>query len=263
MALGTKKKKVIKVVLIVVAIFILINIAGTQIWYLNYKGYFPGSKGNGKEYALKNVETIENSPLKGMTIGQLGSSVTYGARSKKVSFSDYIATRNDCTCIKEAVSGTTLVTSKKDSYVDRLVENFDKYQNIDLMMVQLSTNDAGKNPSPLGEISESKNLKDFDTDTVIGAIEYIVAYSQETWNCPVVFYTCPKNSKGGYDEMVDALYQIQDKWGIGIIDLYNELDINDPNYDLYMADEIHPSQAGYLEWWTPVMEEYLYENYGK
>jgi hypothetical protein len=26
-----------------------------------------------------------------------------------------------------------------------------------------------------------------------------------------------------------------------------------------MADTIHPTKAGDLEWWTPKMEEYLYE----
>ena len=26
-----------------------------------------------------------------------------------------------------------------------------------------------------------------------------------------------------------------------------------------MADEIHPTKAGYLEWWTPKMEEFLYQ----
>lgn len=25
----------------------------------------------------------------------------------------------------------------------------------------------------------------------------------------------------------------------------------------FMADKIHPTQAGYLRWWTPKMEEYL------
>lgn len=27
---------------------------------------------------------------------------------------------------------------------------------------------------------------------------------------------------------------------------------------LYMIDDIHPSRAGYREWWTPVLEQYLY-----
>ena len=28
---------------------------------------------------------------------------------------------------------------------------------------------------------------------------------------------------------------------------------------LYMVDEIHPSKAGYREWWTPVFEARLAE----
>lgn len=28
---------------------------------------------------------------------------------------------------------------------------------------------------------------------------------------------------------------------------------------LYMADAIHPTQAGYLKWWTPKIEEGLSE----
>lgn len=26
-----------------------------------------------------------------------------------------------------------------------------------------------------------------------------------------------------------------------------------------MADKIHPTKAGYLEWWTPKMEQYIYK----
>ena len=62
--------------------------------------------------------------------------------------------------------------------------------------------------------------------------------------------------------MVDALGEIQQEYGIGVIDLYSEEefnDITDEQRSLYMADEIHPTRAGYLEWWTPKMEAYLYE----
>lgn len=65
--------------------------------------------GNAEQYALKQVMVVENSPLAGKQIIFLGSSVTYGASSKGVSFADYIGVRNDCEIVKEAVSGTTLV----------------------------------------------------------------------------------------------------------------------------------------------------------
>ena len=251
----SKKKKIILIVVVIAAVLIIVQLAGTGIWYMNYMGYF--ADGNKSEYSLDNAGTVEDSPLEGLTIGQLGSSVTYGLRSKGVSFADYIAERNNCTSVKEAVSGTKLVTGTDDNYVDRLM-SMDTDTAFDLMMIQLSTNDAGDDPSPIGEISDSAELEDFDTTTVIGAIEAMIVYTQETWNCPVVFYTCPQNDKAGYEDMVNALYEVQEKWGIEIIDLYSELDINMDEYDLYMADSIHPTQAGYLLWWTPVMEEHLY-----
>ena len=47
-----------------------------------------------------------------------------------------------------------------------------------------------------------------------------------------------------------------------MIDLWNDEemnDVSDKEYKVYMADPVHPTQAGYLEWWTPKMEEYLYQ----
>ena len=35
--------------------------------------------------------------------------------------------------------------------------------------------------------------------------------------------------------------------------------LSEKEYEVYMADPVHPTQAGYLEWWTPKMEEYLYQ----
>lgn len=61
----------------------------------------------------------------------------------------------------------------------------------DVFVCQLSTNDVTKE-MPIGEISESFDKNDFDTQTVAGAIEYIIAYAKETWNCHVVFYTQSK-----------------------------------------------------------------------
>ena len=46
-----------------------------------------------------------------------------------------------------------------------------------------------------------------------------------------------------------------------MIDLYIDEEFNDideDTYNLYMYDKIHPTKAGYLEWWTPKIEEDLY-----
>ena len=60
--------------------------------------------------------------------------------------------------------------------------------------------------------------------------------------------------------MVELLLEIQDKWDIGVIDLWNDPDMNtvsDSDYKLYMVNGIHPSRTGYRDWWTPKFEEYL------
>ena len=216
--------------------------------------------GNAKQYNLKQVMSVENSPLDGKRIAFLGSSVTYGASSKGVSFADYISVRNNCEIIKEAVSGTTLVDNGQSSYISRL-KKMDKDAVVDLFVCQLSTNDATQN-KPLGNVSESMDLADLDTSTVAGAVEYIIAYAKQTWNCPVLFYTNPKYDSEQYKAMAELLQQIAEKWDITVIDMWNDAEYNvltGEQRALYMADGIHPTQAGYLEWWTPYIEKYLIE----
>ena len=126
---------------------------------------------------------------------------------------------------------------------------------------QLSTNDATRN-SPLGEISESRDLDSFDVKTVCGAIEYIIAYAKETWHCRVMFYTNPQYDSDTYAKMVEALLKIQEKWQIGVIDFWNDERINSISPEkrkLYLQDPIHPMKAGYAEWLVPVMEQRIAE----
>lgn len=214
--------------------------------------------GNGVQYGLDGVPSVPDSPLAGKTVVFLGSSVTYGAASKGISFADYIRARNGCTVVKEAVSGTTLVDEGIGSYISRLKKI--TVPRADLFVCQLSTNDATQN-KPLGEAGASKNPADFDTSTVAGAMEHIIAYAQNTWGCPVVFYTNPQYDSPAYGEMVSLLHQLAGKWDIAVIDLWNDADFNDITTEqrtLYLADPIHPTQAGYLEWWTPAIEAALY-----
>lgn len=213
--------------------------------------------GNAEQYSIKNTAPLASSPLAGKNILFLGSSVTYGASSKGVSFADYIAVRNGAVMTKEAVSGTTLVDNGMNSYIARM-KRLDRDMNVDLFVCQLSTNDATQK-KPLGEIS---NDDSYDTSTVAGAIEFIISYARDTWDCPVVFYTSPRYDSEAYADMVKLLTEIAQKWDISVIDMWNDAEFNAITGEqraLYLADPIHPTQAGYLEWWTPYMEQALYE----
>lgn len=219
--------------------------------------------GNAEKFHPENIQPHTESPLKGKTIIYLGSSVTYGSDSIGVSFVEYIDRLDGTTSVKEAVSGTTLVTkddASGSSYIPRM-KTINPDIPADAFICQLSTNDATRH-MPLGTISGGFELADFDTETVAGAIEYIIAYAEKTWHCPVLFYTGTRFDCKEYGEMVKLLLEIQKKWKIGVIDLWNDKALNaisEKDYNLYMSNPIHPTQAGYLLWWVPAMETYLYE----
>ncbi len=185
----------------------------------------------------------------------LGSSVTYGEASGGISFADMICERTGWEMIKEAVSGTTLADEGPDSYVSRM-KNI-KADEADLLVCQLSTNDATLN-KPAGEVGESDDIGSFDTKTVAGAIEYIIAYARRKWGCYVMFYTSPRYDSRQYGKMVKLLKKISVKWQVPVIDMWSDRKFNAIDrevYDRYMADPIHPTLEGYREWLTPYMEK--------
>ena len=247
-------KKKLKIVLSIV--LIIVFAAGGYVG--NMFGAF--NKGNYGEYSVKNTTTKEASPIKDKTVVFLGSSVTFGYGSLGVSFADFLEKTDGIIAVKEAVSGTTLVDVKSNSYVSRM-KTIDKNIKADAFVCQLSTNDATKK-MPLGEISKSFDMNDFDTQTIAGAIEYIIAYANLTWDCPVIFYTQAQYDSEHYGKMVDLLSDIQKKWDITVIDFWNDEEINnitDEQREIYLVDHIHPTKAGYKEWWLPVFQKTLYE----
>jgi len=225
----------------------------------NYKNMFIYA-GNLPQFDPENYETDPDSPLKGMNIIQLGSSVSFGSGSMEKSFVEFIAQITGSTYVKEAVPSTTmsnLQTQADTSYINRMLNNLDPEIDADLFICQLSTNDASKRV-PLGEISDSDDPADFDLETVAGAIQYIITYAQKTWNCPIIFYTGTKYSNEDYGKMVDLLLEIQKHYdyGIGVIDMYHNLDTDTELYNQYISfDGIHPTKRGYGQWWTPFMIE--------
>lgn len=235
--------------------------------------------GNAAKYNVNKIKQVLDSDLNGQTAYFLGSSVTKGKGSENdgngdVSFVDMLEWKYGMIVTKSAENGTTLV-DKDDSrdsgksYIDRL-KKMPKAAP-DYFVCQLSTNDATKG-SPIGSVVKGEfNIKKFNTGTVDGAIEYVTAYAQQTWNCPVIFYipTKPKDKWTGqstYLEMIGELKTIQGKWNaqyedqLQIIDLWNSKAAKFTTTDdrlLCMYDTLHPTKAGYLKKYVPTFEKYL------
>lgn len=183
----------------------------------------------------------------------LGSSVTYG--DDGWSMCDYVNEDERYSTVKWAVSGTTLSDISEESYVSRLKRQIDTVDVCDCFVCQLSTNDASSTRDlPLGALGKTKNIDEFDTSTVVGAIEYIIARALQRWNCPILFYTGTYMENEKYQKMVDALLEVGKKWNIEILDLWNDEEmraVSKEDYDKYMKDPVHPNRLGYREWWGP------------
>ena len=217
--------------------------------------------GNDEKYGMSHLTPLPDSPLAGRRALFLGSSVTFGHASLQEGIPEYFAVRLGCEVTKEAVSGTTLTDDEENSYIHRLLAKVDPKETYALAVVQLSTNDA-KKKKPLGEIAAGCEKEAFDTHTVTGAIEFIIAYVRDTWHCPLAFYASARYESEAYDAMVRRLKELQAKWGIGVLDLWTDdafNDISEEDRALYMADPRHPTKAGYREWWCPEMERQLME----
>ncbi len=240
-------------------------------WYMNSERTAPVVSGeklsdNVELFAawrqnFEGLEAMDNSPIAGRRIAVLGSSVF--AADEAVG--EYLAIRFDTELIKEAIPATTLCDINKESYVSRIA-NIDPNAAIDLFVCQLSTNDATRGLE-IGAVSESTSIEDFDTQTVTGALEYIIAYVRKTWNCPMMIMTGSQYDSEAYAKMVDIVAELQAKWGIGVIDLWHNDEVNGISDDLRVeyiaADGIHPTALGYRVWWGPAMEQAVLEYLAK
>lgn len=212
-----------------------------------------GQPGNAVTYDFSSITPIDGNPWQGKTLAMLGSSVAYGAYSLADGPGEYIAHRLDMRLVKEAVSGTTLADLDDSSYVHRLDTRLPANLPVDVFLCQLSTNDASHSV-PIGDAGET------DTHTVAGALNHIAETVRERWNCPLIYFTGAHFDSPQYQAMVELLFDMQRIHGFGIIDLWNDAAWNaipDDRRALYMHDPVHPTRAGYRDWWGPEMVRQL------
>lgn len=222
-----------------------------------------GTPGNAATYESSNQTPMTDSPLKNHYILCLGSSVVEGNFARRNSFANYMEAIDGAKIVKESVSGTTIADLDDSSYLVRLKNNHPASEPVELVIVQLSTNDATQD-TVMGELSDSYDLADFDTRTSMGAFEAIMAYCKETWDCLVVIFTVPSTHNEriseSYGALVDLTSEMTEKWDAQVLDFwYGEKfnSITDEQWSFWMANASHPKRTGYLEWWKPAFREFL------
>lgn len=208
--------------------------------------------GNGEEYSFDRIEKIFDPRLSGKKLFVLGSSVALGSASGGRAVGEYFAARFGMELEKSAVSGTTMTGLKSPTYLERLDAALPSL-SADLFICQLSTNDA-RLGSPVGVPGSGP-----DRDTVCGAVEYILQKTEPPGR-PRFFFTGSRYGSPAYGKLVELLYEIRKHYGFGILDLWSDDAFNcipDEKRSLWMKDGVHPTAAGYRDWWGPELERQL------
>lgn len=194
-------------------------------------------------------ENMSKHPLYGKMFYHLGSSISYGYANAGISFAEQISALTGSKYVKETVSGTTLATSKPNSYVERW-SNFRFDDDPDYLVLQLSTNDFTQGVA-MGTVTNATS--GFDTATASGAIEYIIDETRKiSPHTRVVVYTCAVKPNWGWKQQYASfininLRKIAEKWNIIVVDLFNA---ETTDTSVWMSDDIHPGGAQYANLFT-------------
>lgn len=161
----------------------------------------------------------------------------------------------------------------------RIVEQLhnNKFKEYDYVIMEGGFNDAmGENKTPaspdtatpIGKVSYSFSLDDFDTSTFAGALEELFYYAKSYFDGAklgfIITYSTPLSKYGGYTanaakmkEYWDTAKQICDKWDIAYLDLFSGKTADGKSYsnDILKTsstayfpggnDQIHLNSAGY------------------
>ncbi len=214
---------------------------------------------NDGAYSVAALTPLKKSPLAGKTFYWLGSSVTLGLFAFNEGLPDYLAKHQGCTCLKEAVSGTTLrqENPNDDSYLSRLrrSKSFDPKAPIDGFLIQASTNDCWDQR----KIGSPDNP---DPKTTYGGLRAILSYVKATWDCPIYVITgsyYPDLNSLTYGAFIDTLSRLSGSYGFLLIDLWHDPILRKQEKELALAmhDGIHPYRKGYRDYWLPRLEAAL------
>ena len=218
-----------------------------------------------KTSSADGYQKLSAHPLSELTIFYLGSSITYGSKTGGTAFPEITQKVTGCDTVKRAISGTnlTIQSGRTDSYIERFVQ-LPVDDDPDYLIIQLSSNDFSRGYS-LGEISQSKDLKDLSTATITGAIETLIAKAKQQWSdVTVVFYSCPIETSwkayNTYKTYVNGTMKaLEEKWegDMVMLDLFNSDYVRNASY--IHTDHLHPLIKGYAQLFTPEWINFIYE----
>jgi lysophospholipase L1-like esterase len=124
--------------------------------------------------------------------------------------------------------------------------------------------------APVGEMTDSFDVKDYDITTFAGGLEELFYYANEQFpNAQIVYismFYMPKapasiNRVSDMEEYYAEAEKICEKWGVAYLDLYHNEELStklcvEQESSNYLRDPVHPNANGY-DVMTPYIAEFL------
>lgn len=204
------------------------------------------------KYKMNGAEIY--NPLYGKSILSFGDSIMRGAGNNDIGLADIIAERNNMTCYNEAVSGATIMATQ-DNNIPKQITN-STTTNPDYIVMDGYINDAliSNITGILGSISPYFGA-DFGTDTFCGQLETTIRELLIKYIGSKIVYVMVHHMNTRDDAVVKQLHDLTKsickKWGIAVVDLYEEGILNTyiegyrSPYTGNNGDGTHPNQLGY------------------
>ena len=164
-----------------------------------------------------------------------------------------IASSTGMQCRNGGRSGASLSTVRGAIRVINMYSML-KGDSYGFIIMHGGVNDAWES-APVGEMSDSFELSDFDTTTYAGGLEELFYHA--TKDHPdaklgyIINFTTPNHTSGRTKDMTEYYEmgkKICEKWGIPYLNMYEDTDLNKElmvNYKTHLYDYLHPSPSGY------------------
>ena len=228
------------------------------------------AKGNNKLSSKVSYKVIVSKTYQKNAIF-FGDSIVYGFSSSPVGYSwaNYIGDNYDLKLSVNAGINDYRVSTydnPKKWLVDEVKNHYNDAENYDFVILEGGINDVLYN-TPIGNISQSKDINSFDTNTFCGGLESYLYYVTTKWNNSkigyIITYYTPNYTERGlkwsyndYKKYYDKTIEILNKWNIKYIsfatdEFNNKLDVEKKTY---LSDYLHLNNEGYK-----IVSPYIYD----
>ena len=222
-----------------------------QIYYVGMTGYIPGDAV--EEYTVPPPTVWREITIEGeIKINALGDSITYGDKlsDRGQAFPGVVAAKAGAVTLNNyGWNGSSI----GGPHPDRLIDRYPAMEpDANLILVLVGTNDYAqfnKMGTPVGAMG------DLTPDTFYGALNLLMCGLKQKYPDGEVVFMTPlrrvgymrRNQNGYYlNQYVTAIQEMAAFWGIRVIDLFNEPELDfSSKQAAYLVDGLHPNAAGH------------------